>query len=84
MVALLQAMKDVRGSVCFETCETEEFRYSQCMETGLGAPVLCIKVAKYVLWKAERQWKAKMWGILFGGEGDDQNRFCGTMWADTQ
>ena len=40
------------------------------------------KVAKHVLWKAEKKWKAKGWEIMFGGEGCDGYRYSGMMWAD--
>ena len=39
-------------------------------------------MATYVLWKAERRWKAKGWEIMFGGGEDDEHRFSGMMWAD--
>ena len=32
--------------------------------------------------KTERKWKAKGWGIMFGGEGGDEYRFSAAMWAD--
>ena len=37
---------------------------------------------KYAVWNVERKWKAKGWGIMFGGEGDDEYRFSGMMWSD--
>ena len=40
------------------------------------------EVAKYVLWKAERMWKAKEWRVTFGGEGDDGYRVSDRIWAD--
>ena len=33
------------------------------------------KIAKYVLWRVEEKWKARLWGIWFGGGCDDQHRF---------
>ena len=33
VVALLAVMQDVKGSACFENCETE-FRYSRCIRQG--------------------------------------------------
>ena len=45
------------------------------------APVLW-EMAEYVLRKVKRMWKAKGWGVPFGGEGDDEYRFSGMMGAD--
>ena len=42
----------LQGSACFENCETE-FRYSKCIrQGGAEAPVLWVRVAKYVLRRA--------------------------------
>ena len=41
------------------------------------------RLAKYVLWKVERRWKIKGWCITFGGDGDNEYRFSGVMWADS-
>ena len=72
VAALLAEMQDVKGSACLENCETE-FRYSKCIrQGGLEAPVLWGRVAKYVLWKAEEKWKARGWGLSFGGESDNE------------
>ena len=40
------------------------------------------RVAKYVLWKAEEKWKAKGWGVTFGGQHDNEYVLRGMMWAD--
>ena len=49
VAALLAEMQDLKGSACFENCETE-FRYSKCIrQGGVEAPVLWRRVAKYVL-----------------------------------
>ena len=72
VAALLAEMQDVKGSACFETCETE-FRYSKCIrQGGVEAPILLGRVAKYVLWKAKEKWKARGWGLSFGGESDNE------------
>ena len=64
VAALLAEMQDVQGSACFENCETE-FRYSKCIrQGGVEAPVLWVRVAKYVLWKGEERWKARRMGIV--------------------
>ena len=69
--ALLPEMQDMKGSAWFENCETE-FRYSKCIrQGGVEAPVLWRRVAKYVLWKAEERWKARGWGLSFGGGGGE-------------
>ena len=39
-------------------------------------------MAKYVLWKAEEKWKAKGWGVTFGGQHDNEYVLRGMMWAD--
>ena len=81
--ALLEEMKDVRGSACCENCETE-FRFSRCIrQGGVEAPVLWGRVTKYVLWKAETKSKAKGWKVAFGGEGDNEYLLSGMMRADT-
>ena len=75
--ALLKEMQDVRGSACFENCETE-FRYSRCIrQGGAEAPVLWERVAKYVLRKAEEKWKARGWGLPFIAENDKRTRAAG-------
>ena len=75
-------MQDVHGSARFENCETE-FRYSRCIrQGGVETPVLWERIAKCVLWKAKEKWRAKGWGISFGGQHDNENTFRGMMWAD--
>ena len=37
---------------------------------------------KYVLWKAEEKWRAKGWGLCFGGQHDGVCALRGMMWAD--
>ena len=65
-------MQDVRGSACFENCETE-FGYSRCIrQDGVVALVLWGRVDKYVLRKAEVKWKARRWELPFGGENDNE------------
>ena len=82
LAALLEEMMDVRGSACFEDCETQ-FRYSRYIrQDSVEAPVLLGTVTTYVLWKAERRWKARDGGVLFGGEEDDEYRFSCMMWVD--
>ena len=82
VAALLAEMQDVKGSACSETCETE-FRYSRCIrQGGVEAPVLWGRVAKYVLGKAEAKWKARGWGLSFGGESDNEYVMRSMMWAD--
>ena len=79
--ALLAEMQHVRRSACFENNETE-FWYSRCIrQGGVEARVLWGRVAKYVLWKAEGKWKAKGWGLLFGGQHDTDYVLRGMMWA---
>ena len=80
--ALLEEMKDVRGSVCFENCETE-FRYSRCTRRGsVEAPVLWGKVAKkHTVEKPKGSGRPRDGGIVFGGERDDKNRLSGMMWT---
>ena len=73
--ALLAEMQDVRVAPrVFENSETE-FRYSRCFcQGGVEAP--CChgsRVAKYVLWKAEEKWRAKGWGLSFGGQHDNKH-----------
>ena len=64
VAALLAEMQDVKGSACFEHCETE-FRYSKCIrQGGVEAPVLWGRVATYVLWKVEEKWKSQRMGTL--------------------
>ena len=80
--ALLAEMQDVRGSGSLENCETE-FRYSRCIrQGGVEAPVLWRRSAKFVLWNAEEKWRAKGWGLSFGGQYDNEYTLCGMMWAD--
>ena len=82
VAALLEEMKDIRGSACFKNC-VAEFRYSGCIRQGsVEALVLWRKIAKCVLWRGEEKWKARRWGLWFGGEDDDQHRFGCMMWAD--
>ena len=82
VAALLAEMQDVKGSACFENCETE-FRYSKCIrQGGVEAPVLWGRVVKYVSWKAEEKWKARDWGLSFGGKSDNEYVLRGMMWAD--
>ena len=38
--------------------------------------------AKNVLWKAEEKWKARGWGLPYGGKNDNEYVLRGTMWAD--
>ena len=53
VAALLAEVQVVKGSACFENCETE-FRCSKCIrQGGVEAKVLWRRVAKYVFWKAE-------------------------------
>ena len=59
--ALLAEMQDVHRSASIDNSETE-FRYSRCIRQG------GVRVAKYVLWKAEEKWRAKRLGVM--------------MWAD--
>ena len=76
--ALLAEMQDARGSACFE-----KFRYSRCIrQGGVEAPALWCRVAKYVLWKAEEQWKTNGWGLPCGGQHDNEYVLRGMMWAD--
>ena len=82
VAALLAEMKDVRGSACFENCETE-FRHSEMYSASrVGAPVLWGRVAKYVSLKAEEKWKTNSWGRAFGRGFDDECSLGGVMWAD--
>ena len=75
--ALLAEIQDVRGSASFENSETE-FRYSRCIrQGGVEATVLWGRVAKYV------QWKAKGWGLPFGGRHDNEYVLRGMMLADS-
>ena len=47
----MEDMRHVRGSACFETCETE-FRYSKCIRQGrVEALVLRGNFVKYIVWK---------------------------------
>ena len=62
--ALLAEMQDMKGSACFENCETV-FRYAKCIrQGGVEAPVLWERVAVYVLWKAERKMEGQRMGIV--------------------
>ena len=71
VAALLGGMQDVQGSACFEN-ETE-FRFSRCIrQGGVEAPVLWGRVAKYVWWEAEKQWKARGWGLALGEKYDNE------------
>ena len=71
--ALVAEMQDVRGPTCFENSDTE-FRYSKCIRHGgvEGHSVLWRGVAKYVLWKANENWKARGWRLPFGGKNDNE------------
>ena len=40
------------------------------------------RIAKYLLWKAEKKWRARGWGLSFGGQYDNENTLRGMMWAD--
>ena len=40
------------------------------------------RVAKYVLWKAEEKWRAKDWGLPFGGQHDKECVLRVRMWDD--
>ena len=70
VAALLDQMKDAKGSARFENCETE-FRYSWCTRQGSVEASLFFgerrerKVAKYVLRKGEGKWKSKGGRIMF-------------------
>ena len=77
--ALLAEMQDVRGSAKFENSETECWYFGAF--ANVEAPVLWERVAKYVLWKAEK-WRAKGWGLPFGGQHDTEYVLRGMMWAD--
>ena len=44
--------------------------------------MLWVRVAKYVLWKAEEKWRARGCGLPFGGQHDDEHVLRGMMWAD--
>ena len=33
-------------------------------------------------WKAEEKWRAKGWGLSFGGQHDNEYTLRGVMWAD--
>ena len=57
LAALLAEMKDVRGSGCFESCETEFCRPN--FSNRVEAPELWRRVAKYVLWKVQEKWKTR-------------------------
>ena len=48
----------------------------------MDAPVLWRRAAKYALWKAEENWKAKGWGLPFDGQHDNEYVLRGMMWAD--
>ena len=79
--ALLAEIQDVLGFSSFENSETE-FRCSRSIpQGGVEAPVLWRRVAQYVLWKAEEKWRAKGWGLPFGGQHDDEHLLRGMMWA---
>ena len=67
--ALLAEMQDVRGSACFENSETE-CKFSECIrQGGVEAPVLWRRVAKYVLWKAEKSGRAEAGGFHLEDNG---------------
>ena len=38
------------------------------------------RIAKYVL--AEEKWRAKSWGLSFGGQHDNEHTLRGMVWAD--
>ena len=60
-----------------------EFLYSRGIrQGGVEAPVLCGRVAKYVLWKAEEKWKTRGWKLSLGGKNDSEHVLRGMMWAD--
>ena len=80
--ALLAEMQDVRGSASFENCETE-FLHSRCIRQGGVAPVLWGRIAKNVLSTAEEMWRARGWGLSFGGQHDNEYTLRGMMWATT-
>ena len=73
--------QNVRGSACFENCETE-FRYSRCIrQGGVEAPILWGRVAKYVIWKVEK-WKARGWSLSLGKKTTTSTYFearCGPI-----
>ena len=82
VAALLAEMQNVRGLACFENCETD-FCYSKCIrQGGVEASILWGRVVKYVLWKIEEKWKARGWGLSFGGEDDNEYVLRSMMWAD--
>ena len=49
---------------------------------GASARVVWGRIAKYLLWKAEEKWRAKGWGLSFGGQDDKECSLRGMMWAD--
>ena len=74
-------MKDVRGSACFENCETEFSFLRRIRQGGIEAPVLWGRFAKHVLWKVEKEMENNGWSIMFGGEREDEHLFSGMMWV---
>ena len=44
--------------------------------------MLLKRIAKYVLRKADEKWRAKGWGLSFGGQHDNEYTLRGMMWAD--
>ena len=42
------------------------------------------RIAKYVLWKSEEKWRAKGWGLSFGGQHDNACLLRGMMSADNK
>ena len=65
-----------------KNCEID-FWCSRCIrQRGVEAPVLWGRIAKYVLWTAEEKWRAKGWGLSFGGLHDNEYTLRGMMWAD--
>ena len=78
---VVAALLAVRGSACFENCETE-FRHSKCIrQGGVEVPVLWRRLANCVQWKAEEMWKARGWELAFGTD-DDECLLRGTMWVN--
>ena len=50
---------------------------------GVEAPVLWGRLAKYVSWKAEEKWNARVWwGLDFGGKYDNEYVLRRMLWAD--
>ena len=53
-----------------------------CLLRELVVPKLEVKVAKYVSCIFEEKWKAREWEICFGGEGAEEHRPGGVLWAE--